>query len=56
MRNRTITKDIIPIYSYKEEDWQNCSLCHKKLFKVIDRKGSTIEVKCKCGSIEEIII
>lgn len=43
-----------PIYSYKNEDWVKCTKCHKKLFKSVERKGSRVEIKCKCGSIESI--
>lgn len=44
------------IYSYVEENWKKCTICHKKLFKIIESKGSVIELKCKCGNIENIEI
>lgn len=56
MRNRTTTLDIKPIYSYKEDEWQKCPSCRTKLFKILEKKGSVIEIKCKCGSIEKIEI
>lgn len=59
MRNRisstTIGNHKI-VYSYVEEIWKKCTVCHKKLFKVIEPKGSVIELKCKCGNIENIEI
>lgn len=49
----TITHNLEPIYSYKEEDWVKCPKCGRKLFKAIERKGSIIEITCRSSQCKK---